>query len=49
MIKYRVKTGDTLWDIAEDYGTTIEAIMACNSIIKNPNHIKVGWVLKIPV
>ena len=49
MKKYIVKTGDTLWDIAQDNGTTIEAIMACNPIIKNPNHIEVGWVLKIPV
>ena len=48
-MKYTVKSGDTLWKIAQDNDTTIEAIMACNPIIKNPNHIEVGWVLKIPV
>ena len=45
---YTVKTGDTLWKIAQKFDTTIEAIMACNPIIKNADHIEVGWKLTIP-
>lgn len=48
MTQYRVRTGDTLWGIAQKFNTTIEDIMDCNPIIKDPNHIEVGWVLTIP-
>lgn len=46
MIKYTVKSGDTLSAIALRYGTTIKKIAADNNI-KNPNLIHVGQVLKI--
>ena len=39
MKKYRVKTGDTLWEIAQKFNTTIEDIMDCNPNIKNPCEI----------
>ncbi len=49
MIKYTVKKGDTLSDIAEAYNVTVSAIVAANPTkIKNPNIIGVGWVLLIP-
>lgn len=43
---YTVKSGDTLSDIAEDYGTTADAIAKLNNI-KNPDLISVGQVLNI--
>ena len=43
---YTVKSGDTLSAIAEDYGTTADAIAKLNSI-KNPDLISVGQVLNI--
>lgn len=43
---YTVKTGDTLWGIAQKYGTTVDALVKKNSI-KNPDLIYAGQVLKI--
>ena len=45
---YTVKKGDTLSQIAAKYGTTYQAIAAYNGI-KNPNAIRVGQKIKIPV
>jgi LysM repeat protein len=39
-----VRAGDTLYDIAKKYGTTIAALAARNNI-QNPNLIQVGQVL----
>jgi GH25 family lysozyme M1 (1,4-beta-N-acetylmuramidase) len=47
-IDYVVKSLDTLSGIALQFHTTVDAIVALNSQIKNPNIISVGWVLKIP-
>lgn len=44
--RYTVKSGDTLSAIAEDYGTTADAIAKLNNI-KNPDLISVGQVLNI--
>lgn len=44
---YRVRSGDTLYTIARQYGTTVDAILAANNI-RNPNQIRVGDVLTIP-
>lgn len=46
MTKYTVKSGDTLWAIANRYGSTVSKIAADNNI-KNPNLIHVGQVLVI--
>ncbi|TVL90375.1 peptidoglycan-binding protein [Streptomyces sp. SAJ15] len=43
---YTVKTGDTLWGIAQQYGTTVEQLQAWNNI-PNPNVIKVGQRLLV--
>ncbi len=45
---YIVKSNDTLGGIALQFRTTVDAIMALNSQIKNRNIIVEGWVLKIP-
>jgi LysM repeat protein len=44
----KVKSGDTLSQIAKAKGTTIKAIMAANPSIKNANMIRVGQTIKIP-
>ena len=44
---YVVKSGDTLYLIAQRFGTTVEAIVAANNIT-NPSLIQVGQKLKVP-
>ncbi len=39
---HTVRAGDTLWGIANLYGTTYEALLELNPQIKNPNLIYVG-------
>lgn len=43
---YTVKSGDTLWNIARAYGTTVQEIADINNI-QNPNLIYPGQVLRI--
>ena len=45
-IRYFVQRGDTLWDIARTYGTTVQEIVDINNI-SNPNLIFPGQVLRI--
>jgi LysM repeat protein len=44
---YVVQEGDTLAAIAEQFGTTVEALQAANGI-EDPNEIIIGQVLVIP-
>ncbi len=45
---HKVKPGDNLWTLAKVYGTTVDAIVALNrDLIRNPNHIEVGWLIRI--
>jgi LysM repeat protein len=44
---YVVKSGDTLYRIAAQFGTNIVALAAANNL-SNPNYIYVGQVLTIP-
>jgi LysM repeat protein len=46
---YRVRSGDTLGQIAISFGTTVEAILEANPDIDDPNRIYVGERLRIPV
>lgn len=46
-IVYTVKRGDTLSEIAQEYGTTINSIVSLNPSIKNPNLIYPGQRLII--
>ena len=45
---YKIKSGDTLSQIARAKGTTVRAIMAANPSIKDANKIKAGASLTIP-
>ncbi len=46
-IQYIVQPGDTLWDIARRYGTTVDAIKNLNGL--KSDRINIGQVLNIPV
>ena len=46
-IIYRVKTGDTLYSIAQRYGTTVDNLVSVNGIV-NPSLIYIGQLIKIP-
>lgn len=45
---YVVRDGDTLLSIARRFGTTVQALLAANPAIGDPNRIQVGQVLLIP-
>lgn len=45
--EYEVQDGDTLFDIAQRFGTTVEAIVAANDLA-DPEDIAIGQVLIIP-
>jgi LysM repeat protein len=44
---YVVESGDTLWDIAERFGTSVEDLVEANSL-ENPADLTVGQELEIP-
>lgn len=46
--KYKIKSGDTLSQIAKKHGTSVKAIMKANPNIKNANKIRAGAGLVIP-
>ena len=48
-ISYTVQAGDNLSILAQDYGTTVAAIVALNPQITNPRLIYSGEVILIPV
>ena len=45
---YKVKSGDTVSQIAKDAGVRIQDIVAANPNLKDVNKIRVGQSLKIP-
>lgn len=47
VINYTVKSGDTLWLLANRYGTTVDAIKRLNGLTSNI--LQIGQVLRIPV
>ncbi len=45
---HTVRPGDTLSKIAKKYNVSLEDLLRANPWIKNPNHIEVGWKIRIP-
>ena len=46
-VAYTVRSGDTLWLLANRYGTTVDAIKKLNGLTSNA--LQIGQVLRIPV
>jgi spore coat assembly protein SafA len=46
---YTVAKGDTMSKIAKKFGVTVEELLAANPQIKNPDKIKIGDKITIPV
>jgi LysM repeat protein len=46
---YTVKTGDSLWKIAQQFGVTIEEISAANPSMKDKDFVYPGQLVNIPV
>ncbi|MFA6811221.1 MAG: LysM peptidoglycan-binding domain-containing protein, partial [Desulfoplanes sp.] len=44
---YRVKQGDTIWDIAKQFGTSQETLLSANGM-RSGRHLRVGQKLYIP-
>jgi murein DD-endopeptidase MepM/ murein hydrolase activator NlpD len=49
MIYHTIQKGDTLYNIAKRYGSTVDAILAANPQITNPSVIHLGQVIIIPI
>ncbi|MGD9154186.1 MAG: LysM domain-containing protein [Bacillota bacterium] len=47
LIEYTIQPGDTLWELAYEYETTVEAIMAVNPGI-DPDNLLVGQTIALP-
>src|SRR5437870_21495 len=43
-----VQPGDSLWALAQRYGTTVDDLVAANPEIQNPNLIYAGEELNVP-
>ena len=48
MAGYKIKSGDTLSQIAKKNGMTLKALLGANPGIKNANKIRIGQSIKIP-
>jgi LysM repeat protein len=44
---YIIQPGDTFWNLAGQYGTTVEAIMAVNPGV-DPNNLLIGQIICVP-
>ena len=46
IIEIKIKSGDTLWQIAKDYQTTVETILEMNPDIKDENNILIDTIIQ---
>lgn len=47
-MRYTIKPGDTLWDLARKHGTTVDALLRLNPHITDRNKIYAGRALNLP-
>ena len=47
--RYTVRAGDTLYAIARQYGISLQRLIAANPQIENPNRIRIGQIINIPL
>jgi LysM repeat protein len=47
VIRHTVQPGETMWDIASQYGVTLEALVAANELV-DPDSLQPGQELVIP-
>jgi LysM repeat protein len=47
LMEYTIQPGDTLWDLAEEFDTTVDDIMAVNPDV-DPDNLQIGQVIMIP-
>ncbi|HWQ29017.1 MAG TPA: LysM peptidoglycan-binding domain-containing protein [Dehalococcoidia bacterium] len=48
-IEHTVAEGETLWSIAEQYGVTLDELIAANTQLSDPDALQVGDVVIVPV
>lgn len=46
-VTVRLRAGQTLWDLSQEYGTTVEAIAAANQLA-SPDRVRAGQRLQVP-
>lgn len=44
---YTAEADDTLWDIAYKYNIPVETLLSLNPIVKRPDILESGWVIKL--
>lgn len=49
VVIYTVQQGDTLLSIAQEYGTTVEAIVEANPEIENPDVLQIDQEIRVPL
>jgi murein DD-endopeptidase MepM/ murein hydrolase activator NlpD len=47
-LEHKIARGDTLWDIGQAYGVSVNSIAAANPGV-NPNNLRVGDIIKVPL
>jgi LysM repeat protein len=45
---YTIKSGDTLFDISQEFKISVEAILGANPEVKDPGNLKIGQQIIIP-